>query len=235
MFLVLPIAFTCLSLVYLSAAQAGNVITVAVGQNGLTFTPSSFKAPVGSIVQFQFYPRNHSVVQGSFDNPCQPSGPDAFYSGYQIVASGTAPEVFEVTINDTNPIFFYCSQPFATHCKNGMVGVINPSEAGDPSQSLNEYTAAAGNTNSSSTPAQVQGGVFRPVLSSSSSSSSATSRSTATGLASPSSSATMPSQMISGTGLDVGMSMPSASATSTSTSTVGYGGPNACPAAKVKK
>ncbi|KAI9668205.1 MAG: hypothetical protein M1821_001025 [Bathelium mastoideum] len=41
-----------------------------------------------------------------------------------------------------------------------MVGVINPATAGDPPQSLNEYRAAALATNSSSSPAQVQGGVF---------------------------------------------------------------------------
>jgi uncharacterized cupredoxin-like copper-binding protein len=32
--------------------------------------------------------------------------------------------VFTVTVNDTNPIWFYCGVP--THCQAGMVGVINP-------------------------------------------------------------------------------------------------------------
>lgn len=39
------------------------------------------------------------------------------------------PDVFVITINDTNPIWFYCSQGVPavyTHCAYGMVGVINP-------------------------------------------------------------------------------------------------------------
>jgi hypothetical protein len=36
------------------------------------------------------------------------------------------PTVFSVTVNDTKPIFFYCSQTVATHCQAGMVGVVNP-------------------------------------------------------------------------------------------------------------
>lgn len=35
------------------------------------------------------------------------------------------PTTFTVTINDTNPIYFYCL--FTGHCQAGMVGVINPS------------------------------------------------------------------------------------------------------------
>ncbi|KAK3630079.1 hypothetical protein LTR56_002634 [Elasticomyces elasticus] len=81
---------------------------VAVGENGLVFTPSTITAPVGSQVEFQFYPRNHSVVSSAFDNPCQPDG--KLFSGYMPVSAGTGPDVFVITINDTNPIWYYCSQ-----------------------------------------------------------------------------------------------------------------------------
>ena len=74
-----------------ATAQVGNIQTVAVGENGLVFTPDTITAPVGSVVQFAFYPRNHSVVQGDFNNPCQPlPGGHGFYSGYQVVSSGVA-------------------------------------------------------------------------------------------------------------------------------------------------
>ena len=75
-------------------AAAGNIQTVAVGENGFRFTPDSILAPVGSVVQFEFYPFNHSVVQGDFSNPCQPlAGGMGFYSGYQVVTSGVAVSV----------------------------------------------------------------------------------------------------------------------------------------------
>ena len=45
---------------------------VAVGQNGLTFTPDTVHAKVGEDVVFEFFPKNHTVVQASFDNPCNP-------------------------------------------------------------------------------------------------------------------------------------------------------------------
>lgn len=63
------------------------VQTVAVGETGLTFNPSTIYAPVGSQVVFEFYPKNHSVVSGAFDNPCQPDG--KMFSGFMAVANGT--------------------------------------------------------------------------------------------------------------------------------------------------
>lgn len=95
--------------------------------------------------------QNHSVVQGDFNSPCRPSNP-AIYSGFIPSHSGpavspntrdpaetttkaaktnfpipSAPKQntsFVLTINDTKPIWYYCSQ--AKHCQAGMVGVINP-------------------------------------------------------------------------------------------------------------
>ncbi|KAF2237580.1 Cupredoxin [Viridothelium virens] len=230
---------TFLSIITICTAQTGGIQTVAVGQNNFTFTPDTIFAPVGSVVQFQFYPRNHSVVQGDFDDPCQPKASgNGFYSGYQVVGSGVAPEVFSVTISDTGPIFFYCSQPFATHCQVGMVGVINPSTAGDPPQSLAEYRAASETTNSSSTPAQVQGGIFEVPA--------PPSNSTSTSAVPPASSTTSTNTYLIGVTLGpAGSGAPTATPTSESTgavssasssanisasSTVSYGGPGACPA-----
>jgi len=49
-----------------------------------------------------------------------------FFSGfYPVDAVLDDPPKWRVLINDTNPIFFYCSAPGS--CINyGMVGVINP-------------------------------------------------------------------------------------------------------------
>ena len=56
-------------------------ISIGVGQGGLVFEPESVTADIGDLLQFHFYPKNHSVVQGSFSSPCQPLTPGV-YSGF---------------------------------------------------------------------------------------------------------------------------------------------------------
>jgi plastocyanin len=47
------------------------------------YVPHSLKASVGDIVVFEFYPRNHSVVEADYDVPCQPAHkPSIFTSGH---------------------------------------------------------------------------------------------------------------------------------------------------------
>lgn len=106
----------------LSLAQAAN-IDIIVGKNGLTFEPNSTKAADGDTLTFKFWPKSHSVVQGAFDSPCIPSD-NGFNSDFVPVASGAANETFVVTVNGTDPIWYYCSA--GRHCQNGMVGVVNP-------------------------------------------------------------------------------------------------------------
>lgn len=76
-----------------------------------------------------------------------------------------------MTINSTDPIAFYCSQPLGSHCVTGMVGVVNPSG----SNTLANFQAAAKNAKNIVSPASVMGGVVGPAPSSSGSSSSSTS------------------------------------------------------------
>ena len=53
-------------------------------------------------------------------------GLPSFYSGFRPVdAVLDKPPTFSIRINDSDPIFFYCSQPGACN-RYGMVGVINP-------------------------------------------------------------------------------------------------------------
>lgn len=109
-----------------SSSTAG-VQTITLGDdNKLAFSPDSISADVGSTVEFQFYPPIHSVTQSSFNSPCAPlADGTGFWSGaITTTGHGTNANVFTLTINDTNPIWFYCAT--IGHCESGMAGVINP-------------------------------------------------------------------------------------------------------------
>ena len=106
------------------------VVKVSNKKGDLTFEPNNLTAPVGSVVQFQFYPKNHSVVQAAFSNPCEPinnvmSNVTGFFSGYMpTTLDAKMKPGFTIPIMDSKPIWYYCSQE--KHCQAGMVGVINP-------------------------------------------------------------------------------------------------------------
>ncbi|TVY22544.1 putative GPI-anchored cupredoxin [Lachnellula hyalina] len=108
--------------------------TVSVGADGFNFSPSQVFANVGDIIEYRFYPQNHSVARAAFgSNPCIPyedTGPGlvGFWSGFRPVALVLSnPPIFSLPINDTDPVFFYCSAPGA--CLQGMVGVVNPNSS----------------------------------------------------------------------------------------------------------
>jgi plastocyanin len=119
------------ALVSVASAVDVQVVSVASSNNTLRFFPEKVTAPVGSMVQFQFRGGNHTVTQSTFDNPCMPiSSVNAsvlgIYSGYQPVAASMAMgqiPVFTIMVNDTRPLWLYCSQ--GRHCQNGMTMVIN--------------------------------------------------------------------------------------------------------------
>lgn len=110
-----------------TTSSASNVQTVTVGENNaLAFSPSSITADMGTTVEFVFFAPVHSVTQSTFDSPCAPvANGTGFWSGAITTSgSGSNTNVFTLTINDTNPIWFYCGTP--SHCGFGMTGVINP-------------------------------------------------------------------------------------------------------------
>ncbi|KAK7064117.1 hypothetical protein R3P38DRAFT_3382780 [Favolaschia claudopus] len=118
------------------------------GPNGtLEFSPSALSANVGDQVIFHFNPKNHSVHQSSFADPCgQKEG--GFASGFNFVAANSSVEsrpTYTVTVNDTEPIWVYCSQlknQPGSHCGAGMVFAINcPSD--DSPNSLGNFKKAA--------------------------------------------------------------------------------------------
>ncbi|KAJ5020487.1 hypothetical protein J3E73DRAFT_395442 [Bipolaris maydis] len=96
-----------------------------------THTIQATMANVGDTVEFAFYPLNHSVVRAEYGFPCIPyemtgASKIGFFSDFHPVDTVlSSPPTYRIVINDTDPIFFYCSAPGS--CINyGMVGAINP-------------------------------------------------------------------------------------------------------------
>ncbi|KAF2281122.1 uncharacterized protein EI97DRAFT_362351, partial [Westerdykella ornata] len=105
---------------------------VAVGKDGLRFTPDTISAKPGDRITFEFYPKNHTVAQAAFDNPCNPIN-GSIFSGFNFaVAEGKAEKQFTITVKDDKPIWLYCSAvpQGNSHCAAGMVAVINPPKEG---------------------------------------------------------------------------------------------------------
>lgn len=153
------------------------------------FDPTNTTADVGDILEFHFSAHNRSVVRGDYDRPCEPIATGGFYSGFFVQDDSTTENVspnetvhcrfiqlgplmtdihpslqstvFRVTVNDTDPIVYYCSQnapEFGNHCKDhGMAGVINEPDV----SKLQEYRDAAASVETSVTPdSDPFGGVF---------------------------------------------------------------------------
>jgi len=136
-----------------SAAANGKTIDIDVGEDGLVFSPDPLPAAdKGDILKFHFYPSTgpHSVVSSTFEKPCVPNE-GAFFSGLlEGTASGS--QTFEVEVQNTDPIWFYCSA--SKHCQAGMVGVVNPPSDKTSSQ----YAAAAAKVVGGSAPSAPTGG-----------------------------------------------------------------------------
>ena len=105
----------------LSIALA-KTITVGVGKGGLKFDPETVTADKGDVLEFHFYPKNHSVAQSTFDKPCI-ADETGIWSGFVPVAQDVGNETFSVTINGTDPLWIYCTQ--GDHCNEGMAMVVN--------------------------------------------------------------------------------------------------------------
>lgn len=147
-------AFATAAVLGLASQACAETIKIDVGANGFTFTPDSVTAKVNDILEFHFHPINHSVVMGDFANPCQPAKTNAFFSGFMPVSSGEGSEVFQVTVNDTSPLVFYCAQNTFDHCISGMSGVVNPNST----LTLDAYQKAAKNAKNASNPSAPAGG-----------------------------------------------------------------------------
>lgn len=114
------------------SSQATHIVTVGKELN--QFDPDSLTANVGDVIEFQFFPPNHSVGRAEYQQPCIPyedTGVNkvGFWSGFFPVDKILPnPPTWNLTINDTEPIFLYCAAPGS--CINfQMVGVINPNDS----------------------------------------------------------------------------------------------------------
>lgn len=119
-----------------SASSAGQVqvqvVQVSDNNGSLAYYPDQVTAAPGSMVQFQFHVKNHTVTQSTFNQPCVPiskSTPNVtgIKSGFMAVTAGaTQLPVFTLLINDTKPVWIYCAQTTpVSHCQKGMVMAIN--------------------------------------------------------------------------------------------------------------
>lgn len=106
--------------------------TVKVGSGGFRFIPDTLNASVGDTIDFMFFPPDHSVIRAAFGFPCIPyeyvtTDGYPFFSGVQYVSVVTDATHFQITINDTEPIFYYCGAKNSCE-QEGMIGVINPNK-----------------------------------------------------------------------------------------------------------
>ncbi|KND92838.1 hypothetical protein TOPH_02825 [Tolypocladium ophioglossoides CBS 100239] len=166
--------FTSLTVAVLSllaANAAAKTIEIKVGDNGKDFSPNSVTADKGDTIEYHFIKSKHSVVAGDFTKGCSPLTPGGFYSG-DVQPKGSDPSVFQVTVNNTDPIFFYCA--VANHCQSGMVGVVNPTS----DQTLDKYTSSAKSASSNVSPNAPYGGRLLQASGATASASSATSSTT---------------------------------------------------------
>lgn len=115
-------------------APALQTHTIQVGLLDHKMRPETIDAGIGDTVEFDFYPLNHSVVRAEYGFPCIPyemtgSNKTGFFSGFRTVGKVLDdPPKYSITINDTDPIFFYCSAP-GSCITYGMVGGINLNES----------------------------------------------------------------------------------------------------------
>lgn len=114
-----------------TSSSAATTWTISVGEGSNVFKPSAIQANIGDIIQFDFYPANHSVARAEYLYPCIPYedtgiGKVGFFSGFHPVdVILNSPPTWSIRVNDSLPIFYYCTAPGAC-ISDQMVGVINP-------------------------------------------------------------------------------------------------------------
>jgi len=172
-----------------AAGTTVHVVKVGNANGSLAFSPNDLKAAAGDMVQFQFAPNNHTVTQSTFAKPCVPisqtSNVTGIFSGFMPVkATDTNTPTYTIMVNDTKPIWLYCSQ--AKHCQSGMTMVINVAATGNSTLAAYQTLAKAATANLA--PGGVSGGVAGSNSSSSSGSSSSGSGSSSGGSATTSAS-----------------------------------------------
>ncbi|KAI4139353.1 MAG: hypothetical protein L6R39_006326 [Caloplaca ligustica] len=165
-----------------------HVVKVSNKKGSLTFEPKNLQVAAGHMVQFQFYPKSHSVVQSTFDQPCQPiqnNMPSAsgFFSGFMPVKAGAEMKPsYTIMVNDTKPI---CPAANQSRTIESFTALAKQATANlSPGQSASSASSSDGDSD---------GGSSSP---GSSSSAMASSGSAATSAAAPAASGSGPSTSI---------------------------------------
>jgi len=193
------------------SAQVGTTVKVTVGADGkLGFNPKNITAAVGTQVEFSFYPKNHTVTQSSFANPCHPLA-GGFFSGFVPTVNSPSGTTFTITVNDSKPVWFFCGQTTGNHCQSGMVGAINAPAVGN---TLNAFIALAQNASTSTSP---PGGAVGGVLAVSNSPSSTVTSSTTSSISISSSSSSTSAASQTKSTIISSTTTPSTSASTTPT------------------
>ncbi|KAI0274617.1 hypothetical protein BC834DRAFT_1430 [Gloeopeniophorella convolvens] len=136
-----------LALLSTAAAQQVWHVTVGDAAGDTIYNPTHITgAAVGDTVVFEFNPKNHTVTRSSFATPCLHLD-GGFDSGFFPVAPGTTSgfPTYNITVNDTGPIWAYCKQgefTTASHCGKGMVFAVNPGADGTANSFANFQAAA---------------------------------------------------------------------------------------------
>ncbi|KAI8943815.1 hypothetical protein NX059_001788 [Plenodomus lindquistii] len=116
-----------------TSSRAPKTHTITAGAGGFKFTPPEISnVSVGDVVNFHFYPPDHSVARADFGSACVPyeytgQNRTGFWSTTQWVKEAKDMTQWNLTINSTEPIFFYCAAPNSCIGEH-MVGVINPND-----------------------------------------------------------------------------------------------------------
>ncbi|KAL5417030.1 hypothetical protein PMIN04_007904 [Paraphaeosphaeria minitans] len=114
-----------------STSSEPKIHLVKVGAGGFQFEPAELtNVSVGDIVTYEFYPLDHSVARAEYGSACVPyeyTGKDrtGFWSQTQWVETASDITHWNLTVNSTEPIFYYCAAPDSCKGKR-MVGAINP-------------------------------------------------------------------------------------------------------------
>ncbi|KAF8167971.1 hypothetical protein B0H34DRAFT_683819 [Crassisporium funariophilum] len=130
-----------LGLVLLPFVSAA-VHDIQVGAAGkLLYDPEAIAAQPGDQVVFHFHPKNHTVTQSSFADPCGRKD-GGFTSGFQPVPANQTDNLptYTITVQDTAPVWVYCAQAAKTatsHCGQGMVFAVNCGLDGAPNSFTN--------------------------------------------------------------------------------------------------
>jgi plastocyanin len=170
------IALAATTLLGLSAAAPANEVRstgvvhrITAGSttanNGLHFEPENIVAEIGDLVEFHFLPKNHTMVQSSFEKPCEPlAGGAGIFSGFNFMTmQGESNNVFTFQVKDKNPFWYYCSQPTGNHCQAGMSGVINQNFDGNKTLAkYKENSKGAVTVQPSADKLKSQGGWIQP-------------------------------------------------------------------------